>query len=38
MNLKYDLPEPHRSEYPMEDFNQVESYHIDSFVKLMKPI
>tara|TARA_R100000951_G_scaffold97745_1_gene87473 strand:+ start:175 stop:741 length:567 start_codon:yes stop_codon:yes gene_type:complete len=34
--FEYDLPEPHRSEYPMEDFNQVESYHTDSFTQLIE--
>lgn len=34
--FEYDLPEPHKSEYPMEDFNEVESYHTDSFTQLIE--
>ena len=34
--FEYDLPEPHKSEYPMEDFNEVKSYHTDSFNQLIE--
>ncbi len=34
--FEYDLPEPHKTEYPMEDFNEVELYHTDSFTQLIE--
>ena len=34
--FEYDLPEPHRTDYPIENFGMVEQEHINSFVKLMK--
>ena len=34
--FEYDLPESHRSEYPIEDFSMVEQEHVSSFKNIMK--
>jgi len=33
---EYDLPEPHRTDYPIENFGMVEQEHTNSFVNMIK--
>jgi len=33
---EYDLPEPHRTDYPIENFGMVEQEHVTSFTELFK--
>jgi hypothetical protein len=34
--FEYDLPEPHQTDYPIEDFGMVEQHHKTSFTKMIK--
>jgi len=34
--FEYDLPEPHRTDYPIENFGMVEQEHTNSFVNMIK--
>ena len=34
--FEYDLDEPHRTDYPIEDFGMVEQEHVTSFTELFK--
>jgi hypothetical protein len=34
--FEYDLPKPHRAEYPIENYGMVEQEHVSSFTNIMK--